>query len=135
MTVINIITVAVFFCSFPCLLRQTRAVCASRWCQAVSSRFNPRGEPVFQRRSAEHIPPDCQPAAADHTELFRSSGIKPAELQTMTNQMLKDMFQLCLLQQRLTHVQRGKTLGMRDLHMRRLPIALICVSYENHLET
>ncbi len=50
--------------SVVCLFRHS-VLLSVRLCsdQAVSSRSNPRGEPVLQHRSTKHIPPACQLAA------------------------------------------------------------------------
>ncbi|XP_042255351.1 complement C1q-like protein 3 [Thunnus albacares] len=80
--------------------------------QAFSSRSNPWGKPVLQHRSTKHIPPACQPATVIVLQTAANtaniSGIKPAELHSMTNQMLKNMFQLGLLLLRLLNMFRGK---------------------------
>lgn len=67
---------------------------------AVTIRSNTWGKPVLQCRATKHIPSPCQPS----TMLLQTAqntanipGIKPVELHTMTNQMLKDMFQLGVL--------------------------------------
>lgn len=80
--------------------------------QAVSSRSNPWGKPVLQRRSTKHIPA-CQPATVMHLQTAQGtakiSGIRAAELHTMTNQELKDTFQLGVLLLRLSNIFRGES--------------------------
>lgn len=96
-------------CLLCCVLFHQTVLLSVRLCgdQAVSSKSNPWGKPVQQRRSTKRVPAACQPAAGMLLQTAPNaaniSGINSAGLHAVTNQMLKHTFQLGLVLVGLKH--------------------------------